>query len=134
MNISEVTVNMLTDLMNESLECLISHMTHDIAQCFFHHIFQVLVHLESQISFLIYQDVKSANILFKLLSDENYLFQLDDFSLCNNAMNAVTCCGTIIFAAPKVFTRATQTVKMDIWSLFVMMIYVWNVNDFRMKN
>jgi len=84
-------------------------MTHDIAQCFFHHIFQVLVHLESQISFLIYQDVKSANILFKLLSDENYLFQLDDFSLNNNVMNAVILnCETSVFTASELFLRKSR--------------------------
>lgn len=43
-------------------------------------------------------------------------------------------CGTRIFAAPEVLLGQEQTPKVDVWSLFVTVVYAFNVNGFREKN
>ncbi|KAJ4209919.1 hypothetical protein NW767_000198 [Fusarium falciforme] len=84
---------------------------------------------------MIHRDVKPENILFTPLSDGQYLYQLADFGLANLAVNAQTYAGTKPYMAPEVYqgSRQPQTVKMDIWSLFVTLAYAMNAAGFRRK-
>ncbi|PGH19522.1 serine/threonine protein kinase [Polytolypa hystricis UAMH7299] len=125
------TVNILTDLMDGPLESLLSDMNDDIVACVLQHMLSALDYLASQKPSLIHRDVKPANILFKRLSNGELLFQLADFGLSHNEINAVTICGTRAFAAPELFFSGPQTPKMDIWSLFVTMVCVLDINNFR---
>jgi serine/threonine protein kinase len=84
---------------------------------------------------MIHRDVKPENILFTPLSSGDYLYQLADFGLANMAANAQTYAGTEPYMAPEVYSGSgqPQTVKMDIWSLFVTAAYAMNAAGYRRK-
>ncbi|RMZ67684.1 calcium calmodulin-dependent kinase [Pyrenophora seminiperda CCB06] len=86
----------------------------------------------------IHRDIKPANILYQSLTGGNYTFQLTDFGLCNSIIDARTFAGSPIFMAPEMFSEMfsetpRQTFKVDVWSLFVTLVYTLNVNGFREK-
>ncbi|PVH93669.1 kinase-like protein [Periconia macrospinosa] len=82
---------------------------------------------------IVHRDVKPANILYQSLSGGDYTFQLTDFGLCNLIVDAQTLAGSPIYMAPEFFSGAQQTSKVDVWSLYVTLAYVLNVNGFRKK-
>lgn len=81
---------------------------------------------------VIHRDVKPGNILFTPLSNGGYLYQLADFGLANIEVIAQSDVGTDPYKAPEL-SRRFQTVKMDIWSLFVTAAYATNAADYRSR-
>ena len=84
---------------------------------------------------VIHRDLKPANILFTRKSASDFHFQIADFGLCNFNDNARTYTGSPMFMAPEILRNdgVRQTVKVDVWSLFVTMAYVMDVNGYRKK-
>ncbi|KAI1348384.1 kinase-like domain-containing protein [Xylaria sp. FL0043] len=95
----------------------------------------VLNHMLQAIDFLatkkiIHRDIKPENVLY-VVKSSNYVFQLGDFGLCNNRPIADTYVGTPVYMAPEIYYGRRQTHKVDVWSLFVTMLWTLDVNDFR---
>ncbi|MCJ1472063.1 hypothetical protein MMC13_000708 [Lambiella insularis] len=78
---------------------------------------------------LIHRDIKPDNILYCKLGEGQYLFQLADFGFARHHSLATTHCGTGFYQAPELWPaysciRASQSPKMDIWSLFASLVAV----------
>ena len=84
---------------------------------------------------MIHRVVKPENILYTSLPHGGYTFQLTDFGLCNVVSDAHTYAGTPVYMAPEVLCnlRIKQTPKVDVWSLFVTIIYAMNAGGYRDK-
>lgn len=95
----------------------------------FYHMLQALDYLA--VNGIIHRDVKPENILYVTLPNGDFHFQLGDFGLCNTAARAYTEVGTRIFMAPEIQEGGKQTHKVDVWSLFVTMLWMLNVRQFR---
>jgi serine/threonine protein kinase len=104
----------------------------NLAHCVFHQMLQALDCLAA--NGIVYRDVKPENILYTSLPGAHYQFQLGDFGLCNRTVSAVTSVGSPLYTAPEVFQNEIQTHKMDIWSLFVIMVWTLDVEGFRQKS
>lgn len=76
---------------------------------------------------ILHRDIKPQNILY-LISGDCYQFQLADFGLCSDSITVATSrVGTPIYMAPEVRLKGVkQTCKVDIWSLFVTMLWTYN--------
>jgi serine/threonine protein kinase len=83
---------------------------------------------------IIHRDVRPENILYISQPDGQYQFQLGDFGLCNRAIDATTHAGSDLYMAPEMFRKAGQTSKLDVWSLFVTMLWTLDVGWFRWKS
>ena len=83
---------------------------------------------------IIHRDVKPENILYTSHSNSQYQFQLGDFRLCNRTINATTFAGSYLYMSPEMLQRGDQTHKIDVWSLFVTMIWVLDAGGFRQKS
>ncbi|KAL8815773.1 MAG: hypothetical protein Q9223_005125 [Gallowayella weberi] len=60
---------------------------------------------------------------------------LGDFGLCNPDVHASTSVGTPLYKAPELAKRPElQSSKMDIWSLMVTMLWVLDIESFRMAS
>jgi serine/threonine protein kinase len=79
---------------------------------------------------IIHRDIKPENILYDIRAND-YHFELGDFGLSNEKMSAKTQAGTETFMAPEVYSGGEQTTKIDIWSLFVTIIWIHDVEGFR---
>lgn len=78
---------------------------------------------------LIHRDLKPDNILYSKLGENRYLFQLADFGLAHHPSLATTFCGTGYFQAPEFWpgiskVNASQSPKIDVWSLFASIVAV----------
>ncbi|KAL9013399.1 MAG: hypothetical protein Q9173_001901 [Seirophora scorigena] len=82
---------------------------------------------------IVHRDIKPDNILYTLLPNGRYYFQLTDFGLCNLATQANTFAGSPLFMAPEVIRGTRQTSKVDTWSLFVTVAYALNAKGYREK-
>ena len=117
-----------------TLESLIeSGSCHPVAESVFYQMLQALDCLA--INDIVHRDVKPENILYVPLPDNQYQFQLGDFGLCNRSINALTYAGTPIYMAPEIsFQKGEQTHKVDVWSLFVTMLWTLDVGGFRQRS
>lgn len=106
--------------------------TDELAWSIFHQMLQALNCLA--LHGIVHRDVKPENIPYTSLPDGQYQFQLGDFGVCNRAVSAVTSVGTPIYMAPEVYRQEQQTHKMDVWSLFVTMAWILNVDGFHLKS
>jgi serine/threonine protein kinase len=77
--------------------------------------------------------VKPENILYISQPGGQYQFQLGDFGLCNRAVDAATSVGTPLYLAPEMFLEGDQTHKVDVWSLFVTMLWTLDAAEFRQR-
>lgn len=105
----------------------------DSSNALLHQMLQALDYLANHE--IIHRDVRPENILYTLLPDGKYLYQLADFGLANIVDSTQTPAGTLMFMAPEAYLHPSwpQTSKMDVWSLFVTLAYVMNVAGFRRK-
>ena len=78
---------------------------------------------------IIHRDVKPENILWTpaKTSPSPYHFTLTDFGLSNFANSARTFAGSELYGAPELWNShlGEQTTKMDIWSLFVTLLWLY---------
>ncbi|KAL8903846.1 MAG: hypothetical protein Q9171_007257 [Xanthocarpia ochracea] len=85
---------------------------------------------------ILHRDVKPANILYDVLPDPQsnakYQFLLADFGLCNQSIEARSQVGTQYYMAPEIYRAdGYQTPKIDVWSLFVTMMWTLDADGFR---
>jgi serine/threonine protein kinase len=78
--------------------------------------------------------VKPENILYVSQPDGQYQFQLGDFGLCNRIVDAATFAGSRLYIAPEMFQERGQTHKVDVWSLFVTMLWTLDAGEFRQRS
>ncbi|KAK4132125.1 kinase-like protein [Trichocladium antarcticum] len=87
---------------------------------------------------LCHRDVKPPNILYEILDQDKYRFQLADFGVANHFHQAHTFCGTPIYQAPELYGALygnyPQTPKMDVWSLFATIAHIYPMFDFPPRN
>ncbi|KAI4119822.1 MAG: hypothetical protein LQ338_007227, partial [Usnochroma carphineum] len=83
---------------------------------------------------IVHRDVKPENILYVSQLDGQYQFQLGDFGLCNRIVDAATFAGSRLYMAPEMFQEGAQTHKVDIWSLFVTMLWTLDAGAFRQRS
>lgn len=82
---------------------------------------------------IVHRDVKPENILYISQPDGQYQFQLGDFGLCNRIADAATFAGSQLYMPPEMFQGGVQTHKVDIWELFVTMLWILNAGGFRQR-
>jgi len=99
-----------------------------LADAVLHHMLQALDFLDRQ--GLVHRDVKPENILY-LNSDGAIRFQLSDFGTANLQRKAGTMVGTPYYQAPEMKSHSEQTAKVDIWGLYVTLVWVVNEGGFR---
>ncbi|OAG35078.1 hypothetical protein AYO21_10751 [Fonsecaea monophora] len=82
-----------------------------------------------------HRNLKPANIIFTKNTEAGFQFQITDFGVANSANNTTTLVMSPRYAAPEVLCGdgRLQTSKADIWSLFVTMAHVLNVDGYRDK-
>jgi len=75
------------------------------AESVFHQMLQAIDYLA--VNGIVHRDLKPENILYITISqpDNQYLFQLGDFGLCNLAAIAASTVGTPLYTAPEMFQR-----------------------------
>ncbi|KAM5356570.1 hypothetical protein ACJ41O_003216 [Fusarium nematophilum] len=100
----------------------------DLAHTVLHHMLQALDRLA--IEGIIHRDMKPENILY-VSHQGRYHFQLGDFGLSHRAAFAATFAGSPLYMAPEMFQGGKQTHKVDIWSLYVTMLWTLDVEGFR---
>lgn len=104
----------------------------NLAHCVIHQMLQALDFLAAH--GIVHRDVKPENILYTSLPESYYQFQLSDFGLCNRAVSAVTSVGSPLYMAPEIFQSGSQSHKVDVWSLFVTMIWTLDIEGFRQNS
>jgi serine/threonine protein kinase len=98
----------------------------------FHQMLQAIDYLAMR--GIIHRDIKPENILYVSQSG-GYCFQLGDFGLCNRASLATTIAGSPLYMAPEMFQQGEeQTHKVDVWSLFVTMLWTLDTDGFRQRS
>lgn len=102
----------------------------DIGKAVLHHMLQALDYLAGKN--IIHRDVKPENIIYKLGEDQQYHFRLSDFGLSNFTINATSWSGTLTYMAPEVSQPGQlQTHKLDVWSLYVTILWTYDISGFR---
>ncbi|KAI9163550.1 Calcium/calmodulin-dependent protein kinase I [Paramyrothecium foliicola] len=104
----------------------------EVSNAVFHQMLKALDFLAME--GIMHRDVKPENILYSKQSDQ-YIYQLGDFGFCDRAgKRAVLKAGSQLYMAPEMFDGRRQTHKVDVWSLFVTMLWTVNVDEFRRKS
>lgn len=93
-----------------------------------HHMLQALDFLA--VNHIIHRDLKPENILY-VSQRGQYQFQLGDFGLSNRQFIATTFAGSLLYMAPEIIQQGSQTPKVDIWSLYVTILWTLDVKGFR---
>ncbi|KAL1873034.1 hypothetical protein Daus18300_004175 [Diaporthe australafricana] len=84
---------------------------------------------------IVHRDVKPENILYTYSLNREIVFKLGDFGLCNHSAQAQSTAGTFIYMAPEILSAAQgQTPQADIWSLFMVLVWVYDFQGFRNAN
>jgi serine/threonine protein kinase len=83
---------------------------------------------------IVHRDVKPENILYIPQPDGQYQFQLGDFGLCNRIVDAAIFAGSRLYMAPEMWREGEQTHKIDVWSLFVTMLWTLDAGGFRRRS
>ncbi|KAK5080222.1 hypothetical protein LTR05_008735 [Lithohypha guttulata] len=123
-------VELFMGLKEGTLEALIEDGDcQDVAELVFHQMLQALDCLS--LNDIVHRDVKPENILYTTRPNKQFQFQLGDFGLCNRVVNAKTFAGSPLYMAPEMFQKGEQTHKVDVWSLFVTMLWTLDVGGFR---
>ncbi|KAF2179939.1 kinase-like protein [Zopfia rhizophila CBS 207.26] len=122
-------VEIFMGLKEGTLESLIESGSYPVPDAVFHQMLQALDCLA--LNDIVHRDVKPANILYVTRPDSQYQFQLGDFGLCNRSVSAHTFVGSPLYMAPEFYQQGEQTYKVDVWSLFVTMLWLLDVRAFR---
>lgn len=103
--------------------------TTDIADDVCFHILQALDYLDTRK--LVHRDVKPGNILYEVRGDK-YHFILADFGVSKQVDPSNTAgIGTPDFMALEVIHEKLQTPKADVWSLYVTLIWILDIDKYR---
>ncbi|KAL1614355.1 hypothetical protein SLS56_012122 [Neofusicoccum ribis] len=104
----------------------------DVISTLTHHMLQALDYIS--IRGIVHRDIKPQNILYR--KGPGFLFQLADFGSSNWVSKARTfVAGSPIWMAPEIMANngIMQTPKVDVWSLYVVIVQVLNVRGFHDK-
>jgi serine/threonine protein kinase len=83
---------------------------------------------------IVHRDVKPEDILYISQPDCQCRFQLGDFGLCNRIVDATTFAGSCLYMPAEMFQGGGQTHKVDVWSLFVIMLWTLDAGEFRQRS